>query len=111
MKQFLLLLLIVAALGVGAAGAAEKISVNWNPPGLPLAPTNGPALCQSAYLTTNQGKAVLDAALTQFPNREAWDAYGRHVRQRIQEGAGLSPWPRRTSLNPAITARRKYDGY
>ena len=78
---------------------------------LPEAPTNGPALCQANYLKPEQGKAVLDAALTQFPNRESWDAYSRHVRERIQEGAGLAPWPRRTPLNPIIRARRVYDGY
>src|SRR5260221_6118889 len=78
---------------------------------LPAPPTNGPALCQGNYLKPEQGKAVLDAALVQFPNREAWDAYARHVRERIQQGAGLAPWPRRTPLNPIIRARRGYDGY
>ncbi|HXI84593.1 MAG TPA: acetylxylan esterase [Verrucomicrobiae bacterium] len=78
---------------------------------LPEAPTNGPALCQGGYLKPEQGKAVLDAALAQFPNRESWDAYARHLRARIQQGAGLAPWPRRTPLNPIIRARRIYDGY
>jgi len=78
---------------------------------LPAAPTNGPALCQANYLRPEQGKAVLDAALAQFPNRESWDAYARHVRERIQQGAGLAPWPRRTPLNPVIRSRRVYDGY
>jgi dienelactone hydrolase len=78
---------------------------------LPTAPTNGPALCQGNYLKPEQGKAVLDAALAQFPNRESWDSYARHVRERIQQGAGLAPWPRRTPLNPIIRARRVYDGY
>jgi dienelactone hydrolase len=78
---------------------------------LPEAPTNGPALCQGNYLKPEQGKAVLDTALAQFPNRESWDAYARHLRERIQQGAGLAPWPRRTSLNPIVRARRVYDGY
>ncbi len=78
---------------------------------LPAAPTNAPALCQGNYLKPEQGKAVLDAALTQFPNRESWDAYARHVRERVQQGAGLAPWPRRTALNPIIHSRRVYDGY
>ena len=78
---------------------------------LPPMPTNGTALCQSNYLKPDQGKAVLDAALAQFSNRESWDAYARHVRERIQQGSGLAPWPRRTPLNPVIRARRAYDGY
>ena len=78
---------------------------------LPEAPTNGPALCQGNYLKPEQGKAVLDTALAQFPNRESWDAYARHLRECIQQGAGLAPWPRRTPLNPIIRARRIYDGY
>src|ERR1700722_16150810 len=56
---------------------------------LPAAPTNGPALCQGNYLKPEQGKAVLDAALMQFPDRGSWDAYAHHVRERIQQGAGL----------------------
>jgi dienelactone hydrolase len=78
---------------------------------LPAVPTNGPVLCQGNYLKPEQGKAVLDAALTQFPNRESWDAYAHHVRERIQQGAGLAPWPQRTPLNPIVRARRVYDGY
>ena len=78
---------------------------------VPKVPTNGPALCQGNYLKPEQGKAVLDAALVQFPNRESWDAYARHLRERIQEGAGLAPWPKRTPLHPIIRSRRVYDGY
>jgi len=111
MIYLLLPMLIFAALGVGSAAGAEKNPVNWNPPGLPAAPTNGPALCPGAYLTPEQGKAVLDAARLQFPNRDSWDAYARHLRERIQQGAGLSPWPRRTPLNATITGRRAFDGY
>lgn len=78
---------------------------------LPEAPTNGPALCQGNYLKPEQGKAVLDATLAQFSNRESWDKYARHMRERIQQGAGLTPWPQRTPLNPIIRARRVYNGY
>jgi dienelactone hydrolase len=78
---------------------------------LPPMPTNGLALCQGNYLKPDQGKAALDAALAQFSNRETWDACARHVRERIQQAAGLAPWPRRTPLNPIVRARRMYDGY
>ncbi|MEO6245492.1 MAG: acetylxylan esterase [Opitutaceae bacterium] len=85
--------------------------VSWLPPGLPPAPASGPALTPGAFLKPEQGKAVLDAALAQFPNRASWEAYAKHLRTRIQEGAGLSPWPKRTPLNAAIRQLRTYDGY
>jgi dienelactone hydrolase len=93
------------------SAASAAASVNWVPPGLPAAPTDGPALCPGNYLKPEQGKAVLDAALAQFPDRDSWHAYARHVRERIQQGAGLAPWPRRTVLNPIVRDRRDHDGY
>ncbi len=86
-------------------------SARWVPTGLPPAPAEGPALCVGAYLKPEQGRATLDAALAKFPDRASWEAYGQHIRQRIQVGAGLSPWPKRTPLNPLVRARRTYDGY
>lgn len=107
-----ILWLLAIVLVTRAAHAAPKNAVSWVPTDLlPPAPTNGPALCRGNYLKPEQGKAVLDAALARFPDRASWDAYARHVRERIQQGAGLSPWPRRTPLNPIITNRRAYDGY
>jgi hypothetical protein len=85
--------------------------VTWVPEGLPPPPANGPALTQGNYLKPEQGKALLDAALVRFPDRGSWEAYVGHARARIQEGAGLSPWPERTPLNPVIRRRREYDGY
>ena len=86
-------------------------AVNWVPAGLPPGPATGPALCVGGYLKPEQGKATLDDALAQFPDRASWEAYGQHIRQRIQAGVGLSPWPQRTPLNPLVRAKRTYDGY
>lgn len=108
MRSYLYPLIVIALIGC-ATEAVRKTS--WVPAGLPPAPANGPALCPGNYLTPDQGRAVLDAALARFPDRASWDAYAQHVRQRIQEGAGLSPWPRRTPLFPIITDRREYNGY
>jgi hypothetical protein len=92
------------------AGATE--SVNWTPDDLlPPAPAHGPALTRGAFLKPEQGKALLDAALTRFPDRASWEPYTSHARQRIQAGAGLSPWPKRTPLNVVLRDRRTYDGY
>ena len=85
--------------------------MGWVPAGLPPAPAEGPALCPGGFLTPEQGKAVLDMALVEFPDRPAWDAYARHVRERIQQGAGLSPWQRRTPLAAVVRDRRTYSGY
>lgn len=96
---------------LAAASFAASADLNWLPPGLPPPPASGPALTQGAFLKPEQGKAVLDAALARFTDRASWETYATHVRQRIQEGAGLSPWPKRTPLNPVIRRKRDYDGY
>ena len=91
--------------------AAAVSSTSWVPEGLPPAPAEGPALCRGSYLEPEQGAAVLAGALRRFPDRASWDDYAGHVRRRIQEGAGLAPWPTRTPLNAVIRNRRTYDGY
>ena len=103
-------LVSLAAFAAGAVSAA-RADVAWLPPGIPPAPAQGPALTQGGFLKPEQGKAVLDAALKQFPDRASWDAYAKHLRTRIQEGANLAPWPKRTPLNAVIRQRRTYDGY
>lgn len=86
-------------------------AVTWVPEGLPAPPASGPALTQGNYLKPEQGQAILSAALKRFPDRASWDAYVQHARRRIQEGAGLAPWPKRTPLNTVIRDRRTHDGY
>lgn len=101
---------LLASLMTSLSLAAAAVDVNWVPEGLPPPPA-AKNVGLGAYLKPEQGKAILDAALTRFPDRASWDAYAAHVKQRIQEGAGLSPWPKRTPLNSIITNRRNYDGY
>jgi hypothetical protein len=90
---------------------ASTPAATWLPDGLPPAPASGPALTQGGFLKPEQGKAILDAALSRFPDKASWDVYAAHARVRIQEGAALSPWPQRTPLNPVIRKKREYDGY
>jgi len=62
-------------------------------------------------LKPEQGKAVLDYALSVCTNRSSWEAYAEAVRRNILSGAGLIPLPRRTPLNPTFRNRRTHDGY
>lgn len=101
--RFLLLPLLI-----NSAVAASDVA--WVPEGLPPVPTT-PNAGLGGYLKPEQGKAILDAALARFPDRASWDAYAAHARQRIQEGAGLAPWPKRTPLNAVVHSRRAHAGY
>lgn len=105
MKIFLRLIVPLVAVSTLAA-----VDVNWVPAGLPPPPT-GENVGLGGYLQPGQGRAVLDAALARFPDRTSWDAYAAHARRRIQEGAGLAPWPKRTPLNPVVRNRRTHAGY
>lgn len=101
MKRTLLLLLPLTALA----------ATDWLPPGLPALPADGPGLCARDYLTPAQGEALLQATGRTFDTAPKWAAYAELVRARVQAGAGLAPWPRRTPLHAQITARREHDGY
>jgi hypothetical protein len=103
-------LLPTALLALGSAWATTP-AVTWVPNGLPPPPASGPALTQGAYLKPDQGKDILDQALARFPDRGSWEAYAGFARQRMQQALGLSPWPKRTPLNPVLRKKRTYDGY
>ncbi len=103
----------VSLFGMALAVAlpAAVAQVDWLPPDLPAPAAEGPTLCVRAYLTPEQGDAVLQAAAKQFDTRATWAAYGETVRRKIQEGAGLAPWPKRTPLNAMVSEPRAHDGY
>ncbi len=103
----LLPLPLLAAVATCAASAAPT----WNPTGLPPPPAQGPSLTQGAFLKPEQGQDILRQALDRFPDRASWEAYAGFVRGQIQRAAGLSPWPKRTPLNPVLRRKRAHDGY
>lgn len=108
-KAFFLLLLGLAGMCAPRTFAADPA---WLPAGLlPPPPAKGPALCRGAFLTPEQGKAVLAAAEKHFTTAQAWEAYAHSTRAAIQRGMGLDPWPRKTPLHAVIRDRRVYDGY
>ena len=95
-----------------AAFQARAADPGWLPPELlPPAPAHGPALCSGAFLTPEQGRAVLAAAAKKFSTRESWEAYSDKIRTMMQRGMELEPWPRKTPLHAIIRTPRRYDGY
>lgn len=104
-KRSLTIGLILGTVRLAAGG------MDWLPAGFPPLPENGPVLCQRDYLTPEQGAAVLQAAVEHFRTKDEWQGYADHLKVRLQEGAGLAPWPRRTELHAVVSDRRIYDGY
>ena len=100
----------VSALALSVVATPLVAQVDWLPAGLPAPAADGPTLCVRAYLTPELGDAVLQAATKQFDTRTAWTAYGEIVRRKIQEGAGLSPWPKRTPLNARMVSSYFFGG-
>ncbi|HRE81933.1 MAG TPA: hypothetical protein PLN52_12825 [Opitutaceae bacterium] len=91
--------------------AVHSASASWIPKGLPPLVNGGPTLCPGPYLTPEQGQTVLEEAREHFADAATWLAYAQEARKKIQAGAGLTPLPRRTPLNPLIGPRRDFDGY
>jgi dienelactone hydrolase len=98
-------------IGFATSATCTAFAEGWVPSNLPPATGAGPILCVRDYLTPAQAKDVLEAALVKFPDRATWTSYTNHVRERVQQGAGLAPFPRRTPLNSIIRSRREHDGY
>lgn len=53
----------------------------------------------------------LDQLLANYPVRDSWEARKTELRKCFLEQLQLSPLPKKTSLNPIYTGKRKYDGY
>lgn len=94
-----------------AALPAFAAPVSWVPATLPPPPAEGPPLTPGHYLKPEVGAALLEEALTRFPDRASWEAYAAHVRTRMLEGLGLVPLPKRTPLNAQVRQKRAHDGY
>jgi len=58
-----------------------------------------------------EGKKHLDRLLASYPVVSAWESRKSELRRCIAEQIQLSPFPKKTPLNPVYTAIRKYDGY
>jgi len=93
------------------AAAAMGSPATWSPGNLPPLAVDGPTLCPGPYLTPEQGAATLEEGRRYFNDASTWKAYAAHVRERVQAGAGLRPYPRRTPLKPILGAKRIHSGY
>lgn len=111
LRRFAILGGLCAATFACASAELSAAELSWLPADLPTLSKVGPTLCPREYLTPAQGSEVLTAARDHFDTREKWMAYAALVRRKIQEGANLAPWPKKTTLNPLVEARREYDGY
>src|SRR3954470_13647576 len=106
-RSLLLCLAVMVSFAITPRIVASAAETGWLPSDLPPFPAAGVGL--GGFLTPEQGKAVLDAALIRFPDRASWESYSQLVRLRIQQGADLMPWPKRTPLNSVIRSLRNFD--
>ena len=58
-----------------------------------------------------EGRKHLDRLLASYPTVQAWESRKAELRKCFLEQMGLSPFPRKTPLNPIITPKRIMDGY
>ena len=58
-----------------------------------------------------EGKEHLDQLLASYPALPDWELRKTELRKCFLEQLRLSPFPRKTPLNPIYTPRRQFDGY
>lgn len=63
------------------------------------------------HKTPHDGELHLDQLLASYPSLFLWESRKKQLRKCFFEQMRLSPFPRRTPLNPIYTPKRKYDGY
>ena len=63
------------------------------------------------HLTEEEGRRRLETYGARCSTRQEWEARAGAIREGIQKGAELYPWPAKTPLNPAVHSRRDHAGY
>jgi len=58
-----------------------------------------------------EGKKHLNILLSSYTSQAQWDARKKELRNCFFEQLGLSPFPKKTTLNPIYTPKRQFDGY
>jgi hypothetical protein len=66
-----------------------------------------------AYQTkpVEEGRKHLEKLLSSYPDLKSWEARKSELRKCFFEQLGLTPFPKKTPLNPIFTEKRKFDGY
>jgi hypothetical protein len=59
----------------------------------------------------SEGKKHLEQLLASYPGLSQWESRKKELRSCFLKELGLSPFPKKTNLNPIYTPARKYDGY
>ena len=59
----------------------------------------------------DEGEQHLDQLLASYPSLSGWETRKKELRKCFLEQLRLSPFPRKTPLNPIYTKVRKFDGY
>jgi dienelactone hydrolase len=59
----------------------------------------------------DEGEQHLDQLLASYPSLSVWETRKKELGKCFLEQLRLSPFPRRTPLNPIYTPVRKFDGY
>lgn len=76
-----------------------------------MAQTPSAELCQGAYFTEAQGKALLTELAARYPTQAAWQERAARIRAQIIEGGGLQTLPPRPTSAPIIHSRKVMEGY
>jgi dienelactone hydrolase len=61
--------------------------------------------------TPEEGRRHLEKLLASYPTLALWESRKAELRKCFLEQLKLSPFPKKTPLNPIVTAARKFDGY
>ena len=61
--------------------------------------------------SVEDGKKHLDQLLASYPTIQQWESRKADLRKCFLEQLRLSPFPKKTALNPIFTPKRAYDGY
>jgi dienelactone hydrolase len=61
--------------------------------------------------TPEEGKKHLEKLLASYPTLALWESRKAELRSCFLVQLRLSPFPKKTPLNPIVTSVRKYDGY
>ncbi len=71
----------------------------------------GPELRTGQFQTPEEAKAELEEWAASYPALNAWQERAEKIRKGLLEGAGLSPLPEKSPLNPLRHSVRTMNGY